>query len=114
KHNISMPAHTHDIVIQPHVHVVTLPNHAHGIQHGIFEYGTLPTAVTIEVDGTELEHTEINGEGIDLVPYLQKDAKGNVVRGRYAEIVIKPNDLARINATVTSRLFIQSHIGTVV
>ena len=109
-HNFEIPNHTHALTLSNHTHEITLPNHTHAIEHGIFEYNTLPTSVQITVDGTVIPHSEIKGEEIDLIPYLQK-VDGKISRGRYAEIKIKPNNLARINATVTSRLFIQSRIG---
>lgn len=110
-HNVSIPAHTHDVTLPNHTHEFTLPNHTHAIKHGIYEYETLPTSVQITVDGNVVPHTAISGENIDLIPYLQKGSDGRISRGRYAEIKIKPNGLARINATVSSRLFIQSRIG---
>lgn len=110
-HSFETPNHTHNVNIPAHTHDFTLPNHTHAILYGIFEYDELPTSVEITVDGKIIPHTDINGEDIDLEPYLQKDANGKISRGRFAEIKIKPNNLARINATVTSRLFIQSQIG---
>lgn len=110
-HDVTLADHSHNVSIPNHTHSITLPNHTHGIQYGIYEFATLPTSVQITVDGTVIPHTAISGENIDLLPYLQKDADGNLTRGRYAEIKIKPNNLAHINATVTSRLFIQSRIG---
>lgn len=98
------PGHTHDTEIN-------IPNHVHPLKHGIYEYSTLPTSITIKVDGTSVPISGISGDNIDLLPYLRKDGSGNVSRGRYAEIVITPNDLARINVTVTSRLFVQSRLG---
>lgn len=110
-HSVVIPSHTHKVDIPAHKHDITLPNHVHEIQHGIYEFYKLPTAVQITVDGTALPMTAINGDQIDLIPYLKKDSSGNILRGRYAEIKLAPNNLARINATVSSRLFIQSQIG---
>lgn len=109
-------AHDHSYTIPAtpaHVHgfTVNIPEHVHPLKHGIYEYSKLPSSVTIKVDGTTVPVTGIQGENIDLVPYLQKDADGKITRGRFAEIKITPNDLARINANVSSRLFIQSRTG---
>lgn len=112
-HTVNIPNHEHTVDIPAHTHEITLPDHTHAIEFGIFELDDTPNSMDIEVDGTVLPLHETSGENIDLLPYLQKDSGGNISRGRYAEIKITPNALARINATVTSRLFIQSRIGEV-
>ena len=112
-HSVSIPNHSHNVTIPSHTHDTVIPEHTHGIDYGIFESPETATAVVIKVDGTTIPITATSGEDIDLLPYLQKDGDGNISRGRYAEIVITPNNLARINATVSSRLFIQSRIGQV-
>lgn len=113
RHNIDIPSHTHAINIPAHRHDITLPNHTHDIEYGIFEYEQMPSYLTIKVDGNTLPITATYGDDINLIPYLAKDSAGKIQRGRYAEIEIRPNNLARINATVSSRLFIQSRIGVV-
>ncbi|UBH10588.1 phage tail spike protein [Macrococcus armenti] len=110
-HNTQIPAHDHQIDIPNHVHSINIPGHTHEIEYGIFENPKEASSVEITVDGTKLSTTATSGQNIDLLPYLKKNSDGDIERGRYAEIIIKPNDLARINATVTSRLFIQSRIG---
>ncbi|PGT36426.1 hypothetical protein COC97_22970 [Bacillus anthracis] len=111
QHSISLPNHQHDIHLDPHSHEITLPNHTHDIEFGIFELYQTPSKVTIEVDGNTLPFDSIRGQDINLIPYLAKDNEGKLQRGRYVEIKITPNSLARINATVTGRLFIQSRSG---
>lgn len=110
-HDTQIPAHTHEIDIPNHTHSINIPGHTHEIEYGIFENPNEASSVEITVDGTKLSTTATSGQNIDLLPYLKKNSDGDIERGRYAEIIIKPNDLARINATVTSRLFIQSRIG---
>jgi len=110
-HEIDVPNHTHSVDIPAHRHDITLPDHTHEIEYGIFEYDKMPSRVTVTVDGKALPTTGTAGDRIDLIPFLAKDTDGKISRGRYAEIILTPNNLARINATVTSRLFIQSQIG---
>ncbi|PFJ07568.1 hypothetical protein COI88_01950 [Bacillus cereus] len=110
-HSISIPNHVHEITLPNHVHEITLPNHTHDIEFGIFELNETPSKVTITVDGNVLPFDSTSGQDINLVPYLAKDNSGKLQRGRYVEIKITPNKLARINATVTGRLFIQSRSG---
>lgn len=110
-HSITLPSHQHEVHLDPHVHEITLPNHTHDIEFGIFELYQTPSKVTIEVDGNTLPFDSIRGQDINLIPYLAKDSDGKLQRGRYVEIKITPDSLARINATVTGRLFIQSRSG---
>ncbi|MCU5095062.1 phage tail spike protein [Bacillus wiedmannii] len=110
-HSISIPNHTHDISIPNHKHDITLPDHTHEIEYGIFEFNETPSKVTITVDGNVVPFTSTSGQDIDLEPYIAKGSDGKFQRGRYVEIKITPNKLARINATVTGRLFIQSRKG---
>lgn len=110
-HSVVIPAHTHDVAIPAHTHSVSLPNHTHEVEHKIVELGTVPSQVTVKVDGVAIPHTETTGNRINLVDYASKDANGNVKRGRH-EVTISPNGLARIEADLISRVFIQSHLGT--
>ncbi|EEK75208.1 Phage minor structural protein [Bacillus mycoides] len=110
-HSISIPNHTHDISIPNHKHDITLPDHTHEIEYGIFEFNETPSNITITVDGNVVPFTSTSGQDIDLEPYIAKGSDGKFQRGRYVEIKITPNKLARINATVTGRLFIQSRKG---
>lgn len=110
-HTVDIPNHNHEIDIPSHTHSIELPDHTHGIEFGIFELDETPSKVTIEVDGVDIPFNQTSGENVNLVPYLSKDSEGKIQRGRYVEIKITPDSLARINATVTSRLFIQSRIG---
>lgn len=110
-HDVNIPSHTHNVTIPAHTHDISLPDHVHEIEFGIFELDETASEVTIEVDGQTVPFTQTSGENINLIPYLSKDTDGKIQRGRYVEIKITPDNLARINATVTSRLFIQSRIG---
>lgn len=110
-HSISVPNHTHDISIPNHTHEVTIPDHIHEIDFGIYELDRTPSSMKITVDGNIVPITDTSKENIDLIPYLTKDTDGKINRGRWVEIKLTPNDLARITATVNSRLFISSNIG---
>jgi phage minor structural protein len=119
-HSVSVPSHTHDFSVPNHSHTVTIPNHSHDLtlpDHthdvlpGIYEVDVEATAVTVKVDGNVVPVTSTSGSDIDIVPYLAKDSGGKIQRGTWHEVEITPNDLARINANIISRLFISSHIG---
>jgi len=109
-HSISIPSHTHDFDIPNHTHSVTIPNHTHDIEYGIYKLTTKPTSVTIKVDGNAVPGNKLEADNIDLIPYLSKDAKGNVLRGWHT-VEITPNNLGRINAQVSTQYFIQSRGG---
>lgn len=115
-HSVNIPAHTHDfntpdhshtVNIPNHTHDFTLPNHTHEIEFGIFKLDKKPTEVTIKVDGNTVPVTALNGDNIDLIPYLSKDNAGKVNRGWHT-ISITPDDLGRINAQIYTQFFIQS------
>ncbi|HAM79637.1 MAG TPA: hypothetical protein DCO80_02375 [Ornithinibacillus sp.] len=109
-HNFSVPNHTHDIVLSNHTHEINLPNHTHEVEHKIVELSSLPSSVVIRVDGNVVPHTGTIGDRINLADYMAKDATGKVARGRH-EVSISPNGLARIEADIILRVYIQSHLG---
>lgn len=109
-HSVTIPNHTHQITIPDHTHEIQIPDHTHDVKHEIVELDTLPTSVEIKVDGNRVPHTAIQGDRIDIVDYLEKDSNGKVKRGRH-EITIHPDGLARIEADVILRVFIQSRLG---
>lgn len=111
-HSVSIPNHTHQINIPNHTHQITLPDHTHEIEHGIFELSTLPTAVTVKVDGNVVPGlTALNVTDFNIIPFLNVDSGGQVTRGAWHTVEITPNNLARITADVISRVFIQSREG---
>lgn len=111
-HSVTIQDHTHNVAIPSHTHEVTLPNHTHEIDFGIFELNELPTKVTIKVDGNTVNFSDLDGDRIDLIPYLEKDSDGRITRGRH-EVEILPNARARIEADLILRVFIRSHLGGV-
>jgi phage minor structural protein len=106
-HSFSTPNHTHDFSTPNHTHTSVLPDHTHGIQFGIYKLSTLPASVIVKVDGNTVPGTSLEADGVDLIPYLNKDTDGNITRGWHT-ISITPNALGRINANVISQFFIQS------
>jgi phage minor structural protein len=105
-HIFSLPNHTHGM---EHTHQI--PAHTHGIEYGIFLNPSLPTTVTITVDGNTVPVTAISGENIDIIPYLAIGGDGKVTRDAWHEIKITPDDLGRITANVVTQLFVQSRGG---
>jgi phage minor structural protein len=109
---IKLPGHTHPVTIRIPAHThpfsISIDGHTHPITYGLFKNPDLPTSIEIKVDGNVVNHNFLTGENLDLTPYLEKDASGNISRNRWATIEIKPNDLAKIRANLFVQMFIQS------
>jgi phage minor structural protein len=110
-HSVSVGNHVHTVDISPHSHSLDIPGHGHDLEYGIYRDSILPTQTIVKVDGVTVPFTATNGENINLIPYIAKEANGSVKRGEWHTVEITPNKLARINAQVVSRLFIQSRTG---
>ncbi|WP_427040181.1 phage tail spike protein [Enterococcus hirae] len=109
-HSVNIPNHTHTVKIPSHKHNVVLPEHTHPLEWGIFQASDSPSSVDIVVDGKTIPHHETSQNRLNLVDYLKKTSSGQIQRGSHT-IQIKPNKLARIEAQVTCRVFIQSQLG---
>lgn len=109
-HSVSIPAHTHNVSVPAHTHDITLPNHTHAIDFGIYKLSTLPTSVTIKIDGNTHTIHSVNADDVDLIPYLSKESDGRVTRGWHT-IEILPNARGRINAQIYTQFFISGHGG---
>lgn len=109
-HTVQIPNHTHTVKIPSHKHNVVLPEHTHPLEWGIFQASESSSSVDIIVDGTTLPKHETNQNRLNIVDYLKKTSSGKIQRGNHT-IKIKPNKLARIEAQVTCRVFIQSQLG---
>jgi phage minor structural protein len=104
-------AHAHSVSDHQHSvddHSHTVSDHQHSVLHGIYELGTLPTGVTVTVDGNEVTGLGLNETNVNIVPYLSKDSSGRIERNKNHVIEITPNGLGRISATVVKKVFSQS------
>lgn len=109
-HSISVPSHSHQVRIPAHTHQITLPNHSHPLEWGIYEAPSSATSVDIVVDGTTIPVHDTSQQRLNIVNYLRKTSGGKISRGNHT-IKIIPNKLARIEAQVICRVFIQSQLG---
>lgn len=108
--SINIPDHSHKVTIPSHTHQVTLPDHTHPLEWGIYEAPNSASSVDIIVDGKTLTQHETSQQRLNLVDHLRKTTSGKISRGNHT-IQIKPNRLARIEAQVICRVFIQSQLG---
>ena len=109
-HSISVPSHSHQVRIPAHTHQITLPDHSHPLEWGIYEAPSSATSVDIVVDGTTIPVHDTSQQRLNIVNYLRKTSGGKISRGNHT-IKIIPNKLARIEAHVICRVFIQSQLG---
>ena len=105
-HNLNVDHHSHSIEVDDHDHDIELAHHKHEIEYGIFE-GPRPDNIVVRVDGNKVPDTGTGEDELDILDYLEKDNDGKIKRG-WHEVEFKPDDLARINATLHIQLFIQS------
>ncbi len=108
--SLNIPNHSHQIVIPNHTHQITLPDHTHPLEWGIYEAPNSANSVDIIVDGKTLPQHDTSQQRLNIVDYLRKTSGGKIARGNHT-IEIKPNRLARIEAQVICRVFIQSQLG---
>ncbi|WP_430598334.1 phage tail spike protein [Enterococcus sp. AZ177] len=108
--SINIPKHSHKVTIPAHTHQVTLPDHTHPLEWGIYEAPNSASSVDIIVDGKVLPQHDTTQQRLNLVDHLRKTSNGKIARGNHT-IQIKPNRLARIEAQVICRVFIQSQLG---
>jgi hypothetical protein len=108
KHAHTIQPHTHDV--PAHEHEIELLDHEHELIYGIHKDATLPTTITIKVDGSSVPGNALQAENLDLIPFLSKDEDNNITRGWHT-IELFPNALGRINANVITQFFIQSRGG---
>lgn len=109
-HKVTLPSHRHNVKLPSHKHNVVLPEHTHPLEWGIFQASESASSVDIIVDGTTIPKHETSQSRLNIVDYLRKTSSGKIQRGNHT-IKIKPNKLARIEAQVTCRVFIQSQLG---
>lgn len=109
-HEINIPNHTHAVTTPNHTHDIDLPDHTHDVKHEIIELNNIPNNIEIKVDGNIVTNSSTSQDRLDIVDYLSKDDKGNITRGRHT-VEITPAGLARIEADLILRVFIQSRLG---
>lgn len=98
--------HSHNYDVPNHSHSYSIPSHVHDIEHGIF-LGPAPTSITLRVDGNIVPGLGLSVTEVNILPHLAKDAGGRVVRG-WHELMITPNALGRVEATLHLQLFVAS------
>lgn len=115
--NTSGLSHAHAVNIPSHSHDIDLPDHSHDILYGIYEFDAMPGSVVIKVDGNVVPIEDLSGNDINIVPYLA-GYEGKISKGTYHTIEIIPSvnaanplGLARITASVTKQIFVQSRGG---
>lgn len=107
-HSVKVPNHTHTVSIPAHSHNFSIPDHTHNIEYGIYK-GTTASKGTLVVDGTTVGNYS-SFDNLDLIPYLNKDSDGIVVRGWHT-LQVTPDNLTRIELDLVIQLFANSRGG---
>ena len=117
-HSVSIPSHSHGFTVNPHSHsfnipshshTVDIPGHSHDIVPGIYRSG-YPTEMTLFVNGVQKEVVSETNYELDITEWLA-NADGEINRGSWQTLSVKPDDLAHISVTITILGFIQSMEG---
>lgn len=107
-HSVKIPSHTHQVSIPSHSHNFSIPNHTHDIEYGIYK-GTTASKGSLVVDGRTVGTYERFND-LNLIPYLNKDSEGIVVRGWHT-LQVTPNVLSRVELDLVIQLFANSRGG---
>ena len=108
-HSFSFGAHSHSFSIPSHSHTVNIPGHSHDIVSGIYRSG-FPSEMTLSVNRVQKAVVSETNYEVDITEWLaNKD--GEISRGTWQTLSVKPNDLAHISVTITILGFIQSMEG---
>lgn len=106
---IDITGHRHSISIPAHDHTVEIPAHYHSITAGIFESGN-PKFFDIYVNGTKKATVNSTSYDDDITMWLL-GSDGMVMRDRWIEMEIRPNDNAYVVASIFVQGFVQSRGG---
>ena len=116
-HTTTLSNHQHTTALPAHTHAYATPAHTHAPIYGIHE-GPNVAAVQIKVDGNAVASADFASDGVNLIPYLRKDASGEVVRGSTHLIEVyavptasNPEGLAYVDASVFVMTFVRSYGG---
>lgn len=109
-HSVTIPSHTHEVDLPNHTHEIELPDHTHEVKHEIIELNETASKMLIKVDGNIVNFNGTSGDRVNLVDFMNKDTSGKVTRGKH-EVSLSPNSLARVEADLILRVFIQSQLG---
>lgn len=108
-HTVRTNSHTHSVSFGAHSHSVTVPSHTHQIEYGIFNASASPGSAMVYVGGVYAFSIATSYEG-DVTQYLVGN-DGKIPRGRFIDIKVVPNTLARVTVSSAIQAFIQSKTG---
>ena len=108
-HSFSLGSHSHSFSIPSHSHTVNIPGHSHDIVSGIYRSG-FPSEMTLFVNRVQKAVVSETNYEVDITEWLANE-DGEISRGSWQTLAVKPNDLAHISVTITILGFIQSMEG---
>lgn len=107
RHSVSVGNHTH--TVPAHSHGMTIPSHTHETEYGIYQASEQPTSATVRINGQDAFSMGTEWEG-DISQYLI-NSDGKFPRGRFVNIEVRPNTIARITVAAAPQGFIESKGG---
>lgn len=103
------PGHKHIVEVSNHTHSVDIPDHVHEQIYGIYMAGEMPESASVKINGKDAFVMGTTWEG-DITQWMQ-DTSGNVPRGRFVNIEVKPNINAFVTMSVAAQAFISGKEG---
>ena len=88
---------------------MTIPSHTHETEYGIYQASEQPTSATVRINGQDAFSMGTEWEG-DISQYLV-GSDGKIPRGRFVNIEVRPNTIARITVAAAPQGFIESKGG---
>lgn len=105
----SRPGHMHKVTIGKHTHSVDIPDHVHEQEYGIYMASETPESASVKINGVEAFVMGKTWEG-EITQWMV-DSSGNIPRGKFVDIEVKPNINAFVTIAVAAQAFISGKEG---
>lgn len=110
--NMTIPGrlgHKHRVTVGAHTHSVDIPDHVHEQEYGIYMASEMPESASVKINGVEAFVMDRTWEG-EITKWMV-DSSGNIPRGKFVDIEVKPNINAFVTIAVAAQAFISGKEG---
>lgn len=104
-----VPGHMHIVQVGNHTHSVDIPDHVHEQIYGIYMANEMPESASVKINGKDAFVMDTKWEG-DITQWM-RDSNGDIPRGRFVNIEVKPNANAFVTMSVAAQAFISGKEG---